>query len=293
MARVSNATTLNFEDTSQRISTPGYALHYHEAGAGDPFVLLHGSGPGVSAWSNFRGNLPAFARHFRTILLDMPGFGRSELPKLDRIYPVIAAEATLELIDALGIERVSLLGNSMGGYAAAEFALRYPDRVHKLVLMGPAGLAVNVFNPTGSEGSHRLADFLANPSREAMVAWVETMVSDMACVEDELIDERTANALKPGVIDDTLAIFETFGKYPADSPPWTRAHRITAPTLMTWGRDDNMLPLEGAFVSFAQMPDAELHIFSRCGHWAQVERKAEFERVVLEFLTREGGGRSS
>lgn len=283
----SSTTTLDYERTSKQVRTPGYDLHYHEAGGGAPLVLLHGSGPGVSAWSNFRGNLPALARHFHTILLDMPGFGRSALPELDRIYPVIAAEATLELIDTLGLDRISLLGNSMGGYAAAEFALTYPERVDRLVLMGPAGLAVNMFNPTDSQGSHRLSEFLHAPSRPSMVSWVETMVSDMSCIDDELIDERTRNALEPGVIEATLAIFETFGKFPAETPPWKRAHRLSCPTLITWGRDDNMLPLEGAFVAFAQMADAELHIFSRCGHWAQVERKAEFERLVIEFLTRD------
>jgi 4,5:9,10-diseco-3-hydroxy-5,9,17-trioxoandrosta-1(10),2-diene-4-oate hydrolase len=281
------ADTLSYEATSRRIETAGYRLHYHEAGDGEPVVFLHGSGPGVSAWSNFRGNLPVFAQHFRTILLDMPGFGQSAMPTLDRLYPQIAAEATKELLDTLGIDKASLLGNSMGGYAAAEFALAYPDRLGRLVLMGPAGLAVNVFNPTESEGGHRLSDFLAAPTRANMVAWVETMVADMAVVDESLIEERLNNALAPGACEDTIAIFETFAKYPTDFPPWTRAHKIENETLITWGRDDNMLPVEGAFLAFSQMDNAELHIFSRCGHWAQVERKAAFERLVIDFLSRD------
>jgi 4,5:9,10-diseco-3-hydroxy-5,9,17-trioxoandrosta-1(10),2-diene-4-oate hydrolase len=280
------ANELDYDQTSNDVRTESYDLHYHEAGQGHPFVMLHGSGPGVSAWSNFRGNLPVFRQHTRTILLDLPGFGRSAMPELDRLYPEIAADAVLELLDALNIEKASLLGNSMGGYVAAEFALAYPERLDRLVLMGPAGLAVNTFNPTDSEGSHRLEDFLAAPTRANMVAWVKTMVTDMNAVDDALIDERLRSALAPGVLEQTIAIFETFARFPADAPPWTRAHKITSPTLITWGRDDNMLRLEGAFVSFAQMADAELHIFSRCGHWAQVERKTEFERVVIEFLTR-------
>lgn len=277
----------SFEATSRVVDTPAFQLHYHEAGQGDPFILLHGSGPGVSAWSNFRGNLPVFAENFRTILLDMPGFGRSAMPDLDRIYPRIAADATVELMDKLGIERANLLGNSMGGYAAAEFALAYPERLDRLVLMGPAGLAVNTFNPTDTEGSHRLGDFMAEPTRENMVAWVETMVSDINVIDKDLVDERLESALADGVLANTFAIFETFSKYPTETAPWTRAHRIENETLITWGRDDNMLRLEGAFVSFAQMANAELHIFSRCGHWAQVERKQEFERLVVEFLTRQ------
>ena len=280
------ANELDYDQTSNDVQTGSYGLHYHEAGQGHPLVMLHGSGPGVSAWSNFRGNLPVFSQHTRTILLDMPGFGRSAMPELDRLYPEIAAHAVLEFLDALSIEKASLLGNSMGGYVAAEFALAYPERLDRLVLMGPAGLAVNTFNPTDSEGSHRLGDFLAAPTRANMVAWVKTMVTDMNAVDAGLIDERLRSALAPGVLEQTIAIFETFARFPADAPPWTRAHKITSPALITWGRDDNMLRLEGAFVSFAQMADAELHIFSRCGHWAQVERKTEFERVVIEFLTR-------
>jgi 4,5:9,10-diseco-3-hydroxy-5,9,17-trioxoandrosta-1(10),2-diene-4-oate hydrolase len=278
---------LGYEQTSRYVDTANYRLHYNEAGCGQPLVMLHGSGPGVSGWSNFRGNLPVLSQHMRTILLDMPGFGGSPMPKLDRLYPQIAAHAVVEFMDALGIGKASVLGNSMGGYVAAEFALAHAERLDRLVLMGPGGLAVNTFNPTDSEGSHRLDVFLVSPTRANMVAWVKTMVTDMSVVDDALIDERLRNALASGVLAQTIAIFETFARFPAEAPPWTRAHRIKTPTLSTWGRDDNMLPVEGAFVSFAQMADAELHIFSRCGHWAQVERKTDFERVVIEFLTRD------
>lgn len=285
------ATTLSSDQTRTEMRTAaGQTLAYHEAGDGDDvLVLLHGSGPGVSAWSNFGANLPVFAQRFRTVMPDLPGFGRSSLPALDRVYSVVAAEHVLQLLDHLGVRRAHLLGNSMGGNVAAELALMAPDRVGRLVLMGPGGLAVNLFGPSMSEGAHRLFEFLAAPSPTAMRAWIATMVYDQDMITDELIDERMTNASVPGAIESARAIFATFSdpKMTDEWPPlWTRAPLLQHPTLLTWGRDDRMIPYDFAHFAFRQLPEAELHTFARCGHWAQVERKQEFERIVLEFLTR-------
>ena len=280
---------LDFETTSHFVEGD-YKLHYHEAGQGPVLVLLHGSGPGVSGWSNFKGNLPVLAQSFRTIVADMPGFGQSDRPELDRAYPRIAADSIRFLLDRLGVEAAHVLGNSMGGYVAAELALAHPDRVDRLVLMGPGGLAVSIFSPDPSEGARRLTEFMMGPSRDGMVAWVDCMVADKRVVDDELIDERMANAMRPGAIESAVAIFMSLSQHPEEVPLYARAHLIRQPTLITWGRDDRMLPFEQAVFAFRRMPKAELHVFSRCGHWAQVERKDEFERVVTEFLTRPAAG---
>jgi len=277
---------LDFDSTSHYVEGR-YRLHYHEAGEGPPFVLLHGSGPGVSGWSNFKGNLSVLARTFRVIVPDMPGFGLSDPVELPRAYPRVAADAVSFLMEELGIEKAHVLGNSMGGYVAAELALAHPDKVDRLVLMGPGGLAVSIFNPDPSEGARRLTEFMSNPTREGMVAWVDCMVADKRVVDDELIDERMANALRPGAIESAMAIFMSLAQHPEEVPLYARADKIKQPTLITWGRDDRMLPFEQSVFAFRRMPRAELHVFSRCGHWAQVERKEEFERVVTEFLTRE------
>ena len=167
-----------------------------------------------------------------------------------------------------------------------QFALNYPDRAERLVMMGPGG--VNVIGPPLSEGGKRLNEFLSNPTREGMVAWVETMVADMSKVSEELIDERMANALRPGSIESAREIFANINdrRFRDDVPVWALTNRIRHPALITWGRDDRMVPLENGLLPFRRMPNAEMHIFSRCGHWAQVERKTDFERVVLEFLLR-------
>lgn len=278
-------TQLDFEVTS-RFLEGDPRLHYHEAGTGPALVLLHGSGPGVSGWSNFRGNFPVFASQFRTVIMDMPGFGKSGRPNLDRAYPRVAADHVARLMDGLGIEKAHLLGNSMGGYVAFEFALAYPDRVDRLVGMGPGGLAANIMGPDPSEGARRLADFMSSPSKEAMEAWVDTMVANKKVVDDALIEERLANALAPGALESAVAIFMSLAQHPETVPLYARVRNIQAPTLITWGRDDRMLPVEGALFGYRQMPNAELHLFSKCGHWAQVERKGDFERLVIDFLTR-------
>jgi 4,5:9,10-diseco-3-hydroxy-5,9,17-trioxoandrosta-1(10),2-diene-4-oate hydrolase len=277
--------TLDFEGTSHFVEGE-FRLHYHEAGSGPALILLHGSGPGVSGWSNFKGNLPVFAEQFRTVVLDMPGFGKSAPTELNRAYPKIAADSVRFLMDQLGMDKAHLLGNSMGGYVAAEVALAHPDRVDRMVMMGPGGLAVSTFSPEPSEGARRLGDFMKSPSREAMVAWIDCMVANKAVVNDELIDERMANALRPGAIEAAVAIFISLAKHPDETPLWAKAAQIKQPTLITWGRDDRMLPFEQGLFPFRRLPNAELHVFSRCGHWAQVERKSDFERLVVDFLTR-------
>lgn len=279
---------LDFDTTGHTLDTPNYSQHYHEAGEGPTLILLHGSGPGVSGWSNFKGNFPVFAKHFRTIILDMPGFGLTAKPEFTRAYPEHAAEAAVELMDALGIDKAHFLGNSMGGYAATELALAHPSRVDRLVMMGPGGLFVPVFSPDRSEGSKTMSEFMANPSRETMLAWVDTMVGNKSVINDALIDERLANALKPGAMQAAAEIFGSLARFPRAVPAFALAHTIEHPTLLTWGRDDRMLPLDGAMLAARRMPNAELHTFPNCGHWAQVERKVEFERLVIEFLTRVG-----
>ncbi|MBE9373291.1 alpha/beta fold hydrolase [Saccharopolyspora sp. HNM0983] len=252
--------------------------------------MLHGSGPGVSAWSNFRDNLPVFAERFRTIMPDLPGFGGSDLPELAEIYPVVAARWTARFLDRLGIESAVFVGNSMGGAVAAELARLAPRRVRRMALMGSGGLSVGAFAPEPSEGFLRLSEFLGEPSRDRMIAWLTTMVHDHGRITEDLVDERMRNATADGVLDATMAIFGSMvdpGTRAKYTPLWTQAATVTTPTLLVWGRDDRMLPYDQAHFANRWMPDVELHTFARCGHWAQIERKSDFERVVLEFLTRE------
>ena len=153
--------------------------------------------------SNFGTNLPVFAEHFRTLVVDQPGYGKSDKPQVQGNYFTFAADALKDLLDELGIDQVHLVGNSLGGGTAVRFALAYPERAGRLVLMGPGGLSLNVFAPDPTEGVKRLAEFGAppGPSREKMAAFLRTLVFDQRLVTDELIDERFAAASDPAVAE--------------------------------------------------------------------------------------------
>ena len=286
MSEVASADPYSFAATSRRVEAGPYSLHYHEAGSGPALLMLHGSGPGVSGWSNFRGNLPVLAQHFRVLILDQPGFGLSAKPVLDQNYIAISSDAVRAFLDTLAIESVSIVGNSMGGGVATRFTLDHPVRVDKLVLMGPGGVGVSILSPEPSEGMRLLFAFNQEPTRERMEAWVRSMVSDPKLVTDELLDERMANAHRPGVLEAIREIFATFYRpeFNRMAPLWSELHALRTPTLLMWGQDDRVVPVEQSLLPFRRMPNADLIGFARCGHWVQIERKADFERHVISFV---------
>jgi 4,5:9,10-diseco-3-hydroxy-5,9,17-trioxoandrosta-1(10),2-diene-4-oate hydrolase len=266
----------------------GLTLHYHDVGTGEAVVLLHGGGPGASGWSNFGRNTPVFAETFRTIVPDQPGFGRStklaEHPQFFRH----SASALLGLLDHLGIERAHLVGNSLGGGTAVRFALDHPDRAGRLVLMAPGGLGLNVFAPDPTEGVKTLGRFAAppGPSREKMAAFLRMLVFDQSLVTDELIEERFAAASSEESLRAMAAMGASFlrPENVEDGMLWREAHRLRQRVLLIWGREDRINPLDGALVALKVMSRAQLHVFGRCGHWAQLERFAEFNRLTIDFL---------
>ncbi len=295
-----------FTATSRFAEAGGMRLHYHEAGpAGGPgtapadgspggregrlpLVMLHGGGPGVSAWSNFGPNLPVFAGHFRTLMVDQPGFGRSDKPPVTGNYFTFAADALAALLTELGIDRVHLLGNSLGGGTAVRFALSYPERAGRLVLMGPGGLTLNVFGPDPTEGIRRLSEFPAppGPSREKIAAFLRTAVFDQRLVTDELIDERFAAASEPDALAAMASMGASFFNQDCfeDGLLWREAHRLRNRVLLIWGREDRVNPLDGALVALKLIRRAQLHVFGGCGHWAQLEKFDEFNRLAIGFL---------
>jgi 4,5:9,10-diseco-3-hydroxy-5,9,17-trioxoandrosta-1(10),2-diene-4-oate hydrolase len=275
-------------------------LNYYEAGAstssttgepvggGLPLVMLHGGGPGASAWSNFGSALPGFAASFRTLLVDQPGFGGSDKPPVVGNYYRHSAEYVVRLLDELGIERVHLLGNSLGGGTAMRLALSHPDRVGRLVLMGPGGLSLNLFHADPTEGVKRLMEFSANPTREALRAFISTMVVNQDLVTDELVEERFADATAPGAQEAMASMGMSFWnpETAEDGMLWREAHHLRKHTLLTWGREDRVNPLDGAMVALKLIPKAQLHVFPNCGHWAQIEAAEEFAEVTTAFLAR-------
>ncbi|MFD2418893.1 4,5:9,10-diseco-3-hydroxy-5,9,17-trioxoandrosta-1(10),2-diene-4-oate hydrolase [Amycolatopsis pigmentata] len=268
----------------------GLRLHYHEAGVEheQTVLMLHGGGPGASAWSNFGRNVPVFAKAFRTIAVDQPGFGLSDKPVDHPQYFSHSAEAVLGLLDKLGIEKAHFVGNSLGGGTAVRLALDHPDRAGRLVLMGPGGLSVNLFAPDPTEGVKNLSRFPAppGPSKEKLEAFLRVMVYDQSLITDELIEERFAAASTPESLAAMRAMGASFMRPDSfeQGMLWRDAHRLRQRVLLIWGREDRVNPLDGALLALKMIPRAQLHVFGRCGHWAQLEKFDEFNRLAIEFL---------
>jgi len=284
--------TLTYDETSRTAKAGDVSLHYHEAGSptdlggGLPLVMLHGGGPGASAWSNFGRCLERFAADFRVLLVDQPGFGGSDKPPIEGHFFTYAADKLAAFLDELGLERVHLLGNSLGGGTATRFALNHPKRVGRLILMGPGGLQQSLFSPDPTEGIKRLYEFGGDPTRERMRAFISTMVHNQDLVTDELVDERLASATAPGSREAMASMGASFMQPETfeEGFLWRDAYKIRQHTLLTWGREDRVNPVDGAFLGLKLIPRAQLHIFPNCGHWAQIEAADDFHAVSRAFL---------
>jgi len=262
-------------------------LHYNDAGSGDEtVVMLHGSGPGASGWSNFNRNVePLVAAGYRVVLMDCPGWSKSDTVVSTGSRSELNARALKGLMDAIGLDKAHLVGNSMGGHSAVAFALAYPERVGKLVLMGGGTGGVSPFVPQPTEGIKLIGALYRDPTIENIKRMMNVFVYDTSHLTDELMQTRLDNMLARR---DHL---ENFVKSAELNPKQFNdvGHRlgeIAAPTLLIWGRDDRFVPMDVGLRLLAGLRDADMHVFSRCGHWAQWEHADKFNRMVIEFLAR-------
>lgn len=279
--------TLTFDQTSRTVQTKDWNIHYNEAGSKDApaLVLLHGSGPGATGWSNFKANIEPLSEHFHVLAPDMPGWGRSDRVTMENLDH---ADAAVQLLDALGIERAAFVGNSMGGITTLRLATEFPERVSHVVTMGPgSGPQPKVLSPAGglSEGMKVLVAAYRDPSAASMKHLTEVMTFDNArFATDELAQERAANARAyPDHLADYLDRFARGGAI----TKWFRLEDlsgITAPTLLIHGRDDRVIHFESSLLVLANIPNSRLVLLNQCGHWAQVEHAEEFNRLVTDFV---------
>lgn len=257
----------------------GVKTNYLEAGSGPPVVLIHGSGPGVTAYANWRLVVPALADRFHVIAPDMVGFGFTER-RDDAQYGVDAwAEQVVGLLDALDLRQASIVGNSFGGAIALRIAARYPDRVGKMVLMGSMGIDFPI-----TEGLDRVWGY--EPSFENMRKVLDVFAHDRALVPDELAEVRYRASMQPG-------FQESYGSmFPAPRQRWVDAMRtpdediraLPHRTLIVHGREDQVIPVENSLRLMQLIDNADLHVYGHCGHWVQIERSADFNRLVGDFL---------
>ena len=257
----------------------GRRIHYLDEGQGPAVVFLHGSGNGASGYSNFKGNYPALVKAgYRCILPDLVGFGYSDKPA-DVEYPLsFFVECVKQTLDAIGVDRYTVLGNSLGGAVALGLALEHPKNVERLVLMAPGGL-------------NDLPDYLAMPGMAAMFAtfsspepltvermkqfFIKAFVVNPDCVDDALVRERVElMKLQNPQVMKTMKV-----------PNITaRLGEIQCPTLTLWGLNENMMPESGILRIAKGIPNNRVVLVPNCGHWVMIEHRELFNRTVIDFL---------
>lgn len=267
------------------ITVDGIDTFVHEAGSGQPIVLIHGAGPGATGLSNWSRNIDELARDFHVIAVDLPGFGQSQKMPIPSAFFEFYGLHIGKLLDAMGIAQAHLVGNSLGGGSSMMLALRRPEKVGKLVLMGSGGgYPVTSVMPTS--GLKMITGFYegTGPSRERLAAFIAEMVFDKALITEELLDQRLAAALAPDVVACPPFGFRD-GHPPVPDDVWReRLDRLAHETLIVWGREDRVMPLDNGFILMRQIPNARLHVLPGCGHWAQWEKAEEFNVLVRQFL---------
>jgi 2-hydroxy-6-oxo-octa-2,4-dienoate hydrolase len=272
-------TTVTRPEIGRSAVAAGLRTNYLEAGSGVPVVLLHGSGPGVTAYANWRLTMPALAQRFRVVAPDLMGFGFTERPS-DHTYDVGRWTAqVVDLLDALGLQQVSLVGNSFGGGIALRLATEHPERVDRLVLMGSVGVRFPITKGLDDVWGYE-------PSLDSMRRLLDVFAFDRELVTDELAEVRYRASTEPGFQESFSAMF------PAPRQRWVDA--MTVPdealrslpheTLVVHGREDRVIPLTNAYRLLELVPNARLHVFGRCGHWTQIEWAEDFNRLVGDFL---------
>jgi len=276
--------TLDITDagTTEYVDLPSGKVKYNVAGSGHPVILLHGSGPGATGWSNFGPNIVELAEHFTCYAPDMPGWGASDPVKPeDRNHP----QTALEFMDALGIEKAAFIGNSMGGGTSLRFATMHPERQSHLITMGAGAGGPRLFSAGDgpSEGLKVLRKGYAVPTLESMLELVDVMSFDSGDLREARAQERLDALLANPVHAENFLAGVRLGIQGAAASDADIAG-IQVPTLLIHGRDDRVVHYESSLKAAALIPNSRLLLLNRCGHWAQVEHAEEFNRVVTDFI---------
>jgi pimeloyl-ACP methyl ester carboxylesterase len=276
-------TTTSVEAGGRTIEAGGILTHYHDVGSGEPVLLLHGSGPGVSAWANWQHNIPVLAERHRVIAPDLVGFGYTQRP--DDIHYSLSTwiDHVWAFLDALGIARTALVGNSLGGRIGLGMASQDPERLDRMVLMGAPGVGMTL-----TPGLRALREY--QPSEQNMRDMLLSCFAvDPAIITDDLVQARYEASVAPGAFEAYRDMF--FSPQHAGSELGITEDEVRAigtRSLLIHGREDKVVPVEVAWNMVRLLPDADLAVFARCGHWTQIERADDFNALVANFL---GGAR--
>jgi 2-hydroxymuconate-semialdehyde hydrolase len=266
-------------EIGRTIDVNGIRTNLHDIGSGQPVMLIHGSGPGVTAWANWRLVMPELSRNYRVIAPDMLGFGFTERPNNTQCNVERWVNHAIGILDALDIEQCDLVGNSFGGGIALALAIRHPNRVRRLILMGSVGVPFTL-----TPGLDAVWGY--SPSLTTMKGLLDIFAYDRSLVTDELAELRYEASIRPGFHE----AFSTM--FPAPRQRWVDAlaskeaniRAIQHETLIMHGREDQIIPLHTSQQLFEWIPKSQLHLFGQCGHWTQIEHAARFSTLVSDFL---------
>lgn len=279
--------TLTYENTSKFVQAGDVKIHYHEAGSGPTVLMIHGGAPGAYGWGNFGQNLETFSKHFRTLIVDLPGFGRSDKPVIEGGRYAFYAEAFENMLKALKIDKCHIVGLATGGAAGLMMAMRRPEIVDRLVLVSSAG-GIPLFQTMPSEGLKVIGGYFGGEgaTREKMRHYLETIIYDKASITEELIDERYEVSINPEFV---ATAPEGHGHKSKENiePLWKDLAKVKSKTLILWGRDNRVLSYEAGLFMLSQLPDAQINVYSQAGLWVPWEKKNEFNRDVISFLAPE------
>ena len=257
-------------------------IHYHDVGSGDPVILLHSYGPGTTGWITFHKAIPVLSQHFRCIVMDLPNFGRTGPLIYNEPLHNLQARTALALMDTLGIEKADLVGNSQGGQSAMVFAMKYPDRINKLVF-GACHIQTGgdryLMGNRPSEGSRASREAINNPTVENIRRYLRVHIDDEALVTDELVDYiHQSFTGHPDHIEANQKSVSVPYDHGVDMP------NIKAPTLIIWGRYDRMCVFEIGIATLNHIDDSRMVLLNKCGHWPPYEKPEEYTSHVLNFL---------
>lgn len=275
--------TLTAESTSKFVQAGDVRIHYHEAGTGPTLLCIHGGAPGAFGWGNFGRNLAFLSQKFRTLIVDLPGYGKSDKPIFEGGRQAFYARVFRDMLDALKIDKTHIIGMATGGSTAIKMALDYPERLNRLVLVSAAG-GLSLFSSAPTEGSKVIGNYYAapGPSVEKMKHYLETIMYDHALITPELIQERYTASIDPEFMA-TAPEGRPEVRQVAE-PLWQDLHKIKAKTLVIWGKDNRVQTFDNALFMLARVPDVQVHIFGQCGLWVPWEKADEFNELVSGFL---------
>ena len=272
--------------TQQLVRTDNFETYVNRSGEGnsETILFLHGSGPGVFAWANWRYALNACGETYDCIAPDLLGFGQSghpeTLPKNRQGWTDLWVNQLIELLDALGIQKAHVVGNSLGCSIALELLLEYPERFGRVVLMGPGGTPNTKLSPELA----RAKGFYDNPSEKKMrqiMGWFVHDAEKLAPEIDSLAATRYETAMRPEIHLSNESIFATA----AVPVPVTALKRIQNPILLVHGRDDMVCSVESSYYLLSHLQNVQMHVYGQCGHWTQIENQESFNHLIQNYFS--------